>query len=183
MSNPIPVERIENRIYLIRGQKVMLDEDLARLYKVKTFNLNKAVKRNLSRFPSDFMFQLTKEEYDNLKFQTGISSLPTSNWGGRRSFPYAFTEQGIAMLSSVLNSEQAIQVNIAIMRAFVKMKEAFYNHKALALELKLLEEKLGKRLDKHDSAIADIFKVIRKMLIVESKPKPKIGFRVEGANK
>src|SRR3972149_4807704 len=109
---------IEQAIFLIRGQKVMLDVDLAKLYGVTTFNLNKAVKRNLDRFPEDFMFQLNYQEVRNLIFQFGISS-----WGGTRKLPRAFTEQGVAMLSSVLKSKRAIQVNIQIMRAFIKLKE------------------------------------------------------------
>src|SRR3989339_759370 len=127
MSNLIPVEVIENKIYMIRGLKVMLDRDLAELYGVETFNLNKAVKRNDERFPEDFMFQLTKEELSNLKFQVGRSSLKSqiviSSWGGRRYLPYVFTEQGVAMLSSVLNSKRAVQVNIQIMRTFTRLRE------------------------------------------------------------
>lgn len=113
MTESISLELIERKIYLVRGQKVMLDSDLAELYGVETFNLNKAVKRNLDRFPQDFMFQLTKEEAEPLRFQTGMSK--AEGRGGRRYFPYAFTEQGVAMLSSVLRSERAIHVNIAIM--------------------------------------------------------------------
>ena len=120
MKTLVPVEIIERNIYLIRGQKVMLDSDLAKLYGVETFNLNKAVKRNISRFPQDFMFQLTKEEADSLRFQIGLSK--AEGRGGRRYLPYAFTEQGVAMLSSVLRSDRAVQVNIAIMRAFVKLR-------------------------------------------------------------
>src|SRR5712671_5834711 len=117
----IPMERIERAILLIRGEKVMLDSDLAELYGVETGALNRAVKRNVNRFPLDFMFQLTPKEAENLKCQFGISS---SSYGGRRrSFPYAFTEQGVAMLSSVLNSERAVAVNIGIMRAFVKLRQ------------------------------------------------------------
>src|SRR6184192_216136 len=108
----IPVERIAQSIRWIRGQKVLLDSDLAALYGVTTGNLNKAVKRNIDRFPNDFMFQLTAEDVESLRFQNGISS---SSYGGRRYLPYAFTEQGVAMLSSVLRSKQAIQVNVAIM--------------------------------------------------------------------
>ena len=114
------VIQIQNLIYEIRGIKVMLDSDLAKLYGVETFNLNKAVKRNIERFPKDFMFQLTKEEYESLIFQNGISK---SQRGGRRFMPYVFTEQGVAMLSSVLNSEQAIAINIQIMRTFVQLKQ------------------------------------------------------------
>ena len=120
--------QIQNLIYEIRGCKVMLDSDLAKLYGVETFNLNKAVKRNLSRFPKDFMFQLTKDEYNSLIFQIGISN---SKRGGRRFMPYVFTEQGVAMLSSVLQSEQAISINIQIMRTFVQIKQFALENKEL----------------------------------------------------
>lgn len=133
---PVPVELIERRIYLIRGRKVMLDTDLAELYQVLTKNLNKAVKRNLDRFPEDFMFQLTKDEAESLRFQFGTSNLGR---GGRRYLPYAFTEQGVAMLSSVLNSARAVMVNIAIMRAFVKMRELLATHRDLADKIEQLE--------------------------------------------
>ena len=116
----VSVESIERRIYLIRGHKVMFDSDLAQLYQVETKNLNKAVRRNLNRFPEDFMFQLGKEEFDNLRFQFGTSSL---GYGGRRYLPYAFTEHGVAMLSSVLNSGRAVQMNILIIRAFIRMRD------------------------------------------------------------
>jgi hypothetical protein len=121
----IPDEVIISKIYLIRGQKVMIDRDLAELYDVTTGNLNKAVKRNLVRFPDDFMFQLTEDEFKNLIFQSGTSSLPAGKaaWGGTRKRPYAFTEQGVAMLSSVLNSERAVLVNIHIIRVFTRMRE------------------------------------------------------------
>ena len=112
--------KIQGMIYEIRGQRVMLDSDLAALYDVETFNLNKAVKRNIERFPGDFMFQLTKEEWENLTFQIGISN---RQHGGRRFMPYAFTEQGVAMLAAVLNSQKAIDVNISIMRTFVKLRQ------------------------------------------------------------
>ena len=123
----IPAERVAQSIRWVRGQKVLLDSDLAVLYGVTTGNLNKAVKRNAERFPTDFMFQLDAEEVANLRFQFGISS-----WGGRRRLPYAFTEQGVAMLSSVLNSERAVKVNIAIMRAFVKLRETLDTSRELA---------------------------------------------------
>src|ERR1039457_2013553 len=129
-SLPVPVEIIERRIYLIRGQKVMLDSDLAEIYQVETFNLNKAVKRNPDRFPADFMFQLSREEAGALSFQIGMSKPEGS--GARRYLPNAFTEQGIAMLSSVLNSDRAVLVNIAIIRAFVKLREIMSTHKDLA---------------------------------------------------
>jgi hypothetical protein len=133
----VPVEIIERKIYLVRGQKVMLDSDLAALYQVETFNLNKAVKRNLARFPEDFMFQLAKDDTKSLTFQFGISN-PTGR-GGRRYLPYAFTEQGVAMLSSVLNSDRAIKVNIAIMRTFVHLRQYLATHQDLARKLEDVE--------------------------------------------
>src|SRR3989304_935083 len=139
MKAIVQMEIIEGKILLIRGQKVMLDSDLAELYGVETFNLNKAVKRNIDRFPSDFMFQLTKEEADSLRFQIGMSK--TTGRGGRRYLPYAFTEQGVAMLSSVLNSKGAVQVNIAIMRAFVRLREMIASNKELAKRFDDLEKR------------------------------------------
>lgn len=169
LTVPIPKEFIERRIYIIRGIKVMLDSDLAELYQVATFNLNKAVKRNFERFPQDFMFQLNQKEHQNLIFQFGISSY---NYGGRRYFPYAFTEQGVAMLSSVLRSPRAIAVNIAIMRAFVKLREIMATHKDLARKIEDLEAKQqSQQLD-----ISVIFKVIKKMVQQPEPPKNKIGF-------
>ena len=168
MKAVIPQEVIERKILLIRGQKVMLDRELAKLYGVTTFNLNKAVKRNIDRFPEDFMFQLTSEEHKNLTFQNGISS-----WGGLRKLPYAFTEQGVAMLSSVLRSKKAIHVNIAIMRTFVKLKAMLSTHKALAHKLNELERKI----EKHDVEIQSIFKAIRQLMAPPPEPpKRKIGF-------
>ncbi len=167
MNELIPVERIENKIYLIRGQKVMVDFDLAELYGVRTFNLNKAVKRNIKRFPSDFMFQLTKEEYQSLRFQLGILEK------GKHSkyLPYAFTEQGVAMLSSVLRSDRAIDVNIVIMRAFVKIKRILSSHIEVSRKLKELEL----RTDKNDAEIKKIFDAIQKMIAPPGKEK-RIGF-------
>lgn len=147
----VPLERIQSAIYLIRGKKVMLDADLADLYGVTTGNLNKAVSRNLARFPDDFMFRLTKEEFENLIFQNGRSS-----WGGTRKLPRAFTQEGIAMLSSVLRSERAAQVNIQIMRAFVRLRELALTHHGLAAKL----EELDKRTQKHDKQIELVFKYI-----------------------
>ena len=172
MNNLIPAERIENRIYMIRGQKVMLDRDLAGLYEVETKQLKRQVKRNFERFPEDFMFQLTGDEYGRLRYQFG-----TLKRGEHSKYlPYAFTEQGIAMLSSVLCSRKAVLVNIQIMRAFVRIKQSLYAHKELALKLDLLEERFGKRLDRHDKEIGVIFEAIRKMLTIEEKPRRKIGF-------
>lgn len=145
----------------------MLDRDLAKLYGVGTRNLNKAVKRNLERFPHDFMFQLTREEFENLMFQTG-----TSSWGGTRKLPHVFTEQGVAMLSSVLNSKRAIKVNVQIMRAFVKLKELLLTHKDLAIKLEALEKKYAN----HDEKIEKIFEAIRQLMIPPEEPKRKIGF-------
>jgi len=139
MKELIPVEIIERKIYLIRGEKVMLDSDLAVLYEVETFNLNKAVKRNIDRFPEDFMFQLTKEEADSLRFQIGMSK--TEGRGGRRYLPYVFTEQGVAMLSTVLNSERAVKVNIEIMRTFVRLRQMLASNAELSRKLQALEKK------------------------------------------
>ena len=158
---------ILSKIYIIRGHKVMLDRDLAELYGVETKMLLRAVKRNLDRFPVDFMIQLTKEEFDNLRCYFG-----TSRWGGRRYLPYAFTEQGIAMLSSVLNSKKAVQVNIQIMRAFVKLREMVSSHKDLARKLSELEKK-------YDGQFQVVFEAIRQLIEVEEKPKRKIGYIAE----
>jgi hypothetical protein len=168
MSEIAPIDNIENIIHLIRGCKVMLDKDLAKLYGIQTHNLNKAVTRNLDRFPGDFMFQLTREESENLIFQFGISS-----WGGTRKMPRAFTEQGVAMLSSVLRSKKAAQVNIVIMRAFVKLRQIISTHKELAHRLKELENKV----ERHDSEIQTIFEAIRQLMAPPpEKPQRKIGF-------
>jgi len=171
---------IENRIYFIRGQKVMLDRDLARLYGVATKRLNEQVKRNLKRFPEDFMFQLSKEEFKLLISQVGVADLrshfATSSYGGLRYLPYVFTEQGVAMLSSVLNSERAIQVNIAIMRVFVKIREILASHKELSSKLRELETKVSK----HDEDILTIFEAIRQLMAPPpAAPKRRIGFRQE----
>jgi hypothetical protein len=168
----IPAEFIERKIYLIRGCKVILDSDLAELYQVETFNLNKAVKRNVGRFPQDFMFQLTTEEVEFLRFQIGISK-PTGR-GGRRYLPYLFTEQGVAMLSSVLKSDRAIAVNIAIMRAFVRLKEYLATHKDLARKL----EDVERTQNEHSGHIQQIYGYIEQLLepVVESS-KRRIGFR------
>jgi len=148
----------------------MLDRDLAGLYGVKAIRLREQVKRNISRFPEDFMFQLTKDELENL-----ISQIAISSWGGIRKLPYAFTEQGVSMLSSVLNSERAIQVNIAIMRAFVRLKQVLATHKELAEKLKEVEGEVGR----HNKLIIEIFEIIKQLtppLIPPPKPKPLIGF-------
>ena len=167
-SKTISITVIANKIYLIRGQKVMLDRDLAKLYGVNTKVLNQAVKRNLERFPDDFMFRLTLEEAECSR-----SQIVTLNRGKNIKYkPYVFTEQGIAMLSSVLRSQRAIEVNIIIMRTFVKIREILMNHKELALKLSEMEQKLAK----HNKEIMAIFQVIRRFITKDEKPKGKIGF-------
>ncbi len=165
-----PAAHIESRILLIRGQKIMIDHDLAELYGVETKQLKRAVRRNMHRFPSDFMFQLTQEEFKILRSQFG-----TSSWGGTRYRPMTFTEQGVAMLSSVLNSERAIEVNIATMRVFVKLREAIAAHK----ELKRKLERIENHLKGHDEDIQVIFKTIQKFIKAPEGPKRKIGFEVK----
>ena len=165
------VMQIQNLIYTIRGHRVMLDSDLAMLYGVETFNLNKAVKRNLQRFPIDFMFQLTEEEYKNLIFQNGISS---SKHGGRRFMPYVFTEQGIAMLSSVLKSEQAIAINIQIMRTFVQIKHFALENKELTRQLAELEHYFIEHCKDNKQDMQKLYQAIG-LLMDRTKP-TKIGF-------
>ncbi len=172
----IIVDSIEKNIYNFRGKNVMLDSDLAELYGVETFNLNKAVKRNIERFPEDFMFQLSDEEYKNLKFQIGISS----SYGGRRTKPFVFTEQGVAMLSSVLHSEKAITVNISIMRAFVKIRQMALTNEDLARRLTELEKaskNLGKETKELRNSIDIIMQTINGMMIQHPPKKPQIGFK------
>lgn len=166
MKALIPVELIEKKILLIRGKKVMLDADLAELYQVETFNLNKAVKRNIDRFPQDFMFQLTKQEADSLRFQIGMSK--TEGRGGRRYLPYVFTEHGVAMLSTVLNSERAVKVNIEIMRAFVRLRQMLASNAELARKLDALEKK-------YDAQFKVVFDAIRELMRPLEPKKKKIG--------
>jgi hypothetical protein len=167
MTSLVPTEIIEKKILLIRGQKVLLDADLAELYGVPTKALKQSVKRNIKRFPSDFMFILTYQEVRNLRSQFVTSS--SSGWGGTRISPMAFTEQGVAMLSSVLNSEKAIEVNIMIMRAFVKLREMIASNKDLARRLDELEKK-------YDKQFKIVFEAIRQLMIPPVTPKRKIGF-------
>ncbi|TAJ89204.1 ORF6N domain-containing protein [bacterium] len=165
MKSLVPSERIENRIYFLRGQKVMFSTHLAELYEVEPRALVQAVKRNIERFPPDFMFQLSKTEFKNLK-----SQIVTSSWGGlRRAAPYAFTEQGVAMLSSVLNSKRAVQVNIEIMRAFVRLRKIMSTHKDLARKLDALEKK-------YDAQFKVVFDAIRQLMTPPEPSKRKIGF-------
>ena len=162
----IPAEIIERKIYLIRSQKIMLDSDLAELYGVEVKQLKRQVRRNSDRFPTDFMFQLSKEEYDSLRRHFG-----TLKRGEHSKYlPYVFTEQGVAMLSSVLTSKRAVHVNIAIMRAFVKLREMIASHKDLAARLDDLE-------NKYDAQFKVVFDAIRELMTPPEKPKRKIGFK------
>ena len=160
-------EVIERKILLIRKHKVMLDKDLSKLYGVSTKRLNEQVKRNIKRFPADFMFRLTKKETNFLR-----SQIATSKRGGRRYPPYVFTEQGVAMLSSVLNSERAVQVNIDIVRVFVRLRQILSANTESKRKLSQLERKI----EKHDTEIQAIFAAIRQLMAVSEKPKRRIGF-------
>jgi hypothetical protein len=164
----IPEETIINKIYLIRGQKVMIDYDLAGLYRVETKQLKRAVKRNLERFPHDFMFELTLEELQNLRSQTG-----TSSWGGVRYSPMVFTEQGVAMLSSILSSQQAILVNIQIIRVYTKMREMLLTHKDILLKL----EQFEKQVEKNSYEIQLIFETLKQLLKSPQEPRRQIGYK------
>jgi hypothetical protein len=172
MKVPIPIEVIERKILLIRGQKVMLSTHLAELYGVETRALNQAVKRNINRFPEDFMFHLNNSEAEQLVSQNVI---PHKKYLGG-SLPYAFTEQGVAMLSSVLNSERAVQVNIAIMRAFVKLREMIASNKKLAKRLDELEKK-------YDAQFKVVFEAIRELMTSPEPKRRRIGFLREGKEK
>ncbi len=165
MTHLISDDGIKNRIFHVRGKNVILDRDLAELYEVPTKALIQAVKRNIDRFPQDFMFQLTNEEFATLR-----SQIVTSSWGGRRHLPYAFTEQGVAMLSGVLNSKRAVRVNIAIMRAFVSLKRMVLTYESLKRKIESMEKK-------YDSNFRVVFTAIKELMEVPpEKPKRKIGF-------
>jgi hypothetical protein len=166
----VPAERIEQSILWIRYHRVMLDAHLAALYGVETKQLIQAVKRNIFRFPSDFMFQLSKEEFENLRYHFGTSS----QWGGRRHPPYAFTEQGVAMLSSILKSKSAVQVKIEIMRAFVRLRRILTSHADLARKLEALEKK-------YNAQFKVVFDAIRELMKPPESKKRPIGFPVEEA--
>lgn len=173
----IPEERVISKIYAIRDKKVMLDKDLAELYGVTTGNLNKAVGRNIKRFPGDFMFQVTKEEWENLKPQTG-----TPGWGGTRKMPRAFTEQGVAMLSGVLGSDRAIMVNIQIMRAYTRMREMLLTHRDLLLKMEQLERKIlgqDERAHKHEEEIQLIFNALKQLLNPPAGSREPVGFKTK----
>jgi len=169
-------EKVISKIYLIRDRKVMLDRDLAEMYGVETRVLNQSVKRNSKRFPEDFMFQLTEEESENL-----ISQIVISNHGGLRKLPYAFTEQGVAMLSSVLHSDTAIEVNISIIRIFTKMREMLFASKDILIRLEQIENKVlaqNEKISKHDDDLQMIFTALKQLLIQEEVPRKPVGFKI-----
>ncbi|MDP2788698.1 MAG: ORF6N domain-containing protein [bacterium] len=170
----IPGKRILSGILFIRGKKVMTDRDLAELYRVETRVLIQSVKRNIERFPPDFMFQLTKEEFRNLKFYFGTSNLTSqiviSSHGGTRKLPYVFTEQGVAMLSSVLGSKRAIMVNIQIIRTFTQLRELLATNTKLRIKIENMEKK-------YDSRLREVFDLLKQLLMKEKEPKNKIGFK------
>jgi hypothetical protein len=178
MSTPRAIATVENAIHVVRGQRVMLDSDLAAIYGVTTKRLNQQVRRNTNRFPADFAFQLTAEEFTNLRSQIATSSLrsqfATSNKGGRRYRPWAFTEHGAIMLASVLNSEIAVEGSVRVVRAFVRLREIISANAELAVKFAQLE----RRLDNHDEAIAQLFAAIRQLLAPPSEKKREIGFHV-----
>ena len=174
MSNDkmiIPDEVVMSKIYLVREEKVMLDSDLAELYQVETRRLNEQVKRNWERFPKDFMFQLTHEEWENLKSQNA-----TSSWGGRRKLPYVFTEHGVLMLSSVLNSERAIKVNIQVMRIYTKLRKMLLTHKDLLSKVNELEAKISNQ----DKSIKQVFAYLKELIREKELPREPIGFKRKG---
>jgi len=167
----VPDEILMNKIYFIRGHKVMIDSDLAELYHVETKQLKRQVNRNIDRFPKDFMFELTKSEFDNLRSQIG-----SSNWGGTRYLPMVFTEQGVAMLSSVLSSKQAIQVNIRIMRVFTQVRKMLLDN----TELRLAIEEIRKKTDNNSKNIEVVFQYLDELLEKKENPEPRkaIGYKL-----
>ncbi|WP_131536008.1 ORF6N domain-containing protein [Pedobacter nototheniae] len=192
------IKSLQNRIYEIRGERVMLDFDLASLYEVETKVLNQAVKRNIKRFPDDFMFQLTSEEFESIKFQIEAindnlssqivikdqpnlkSQIVTSSWGGTRKMPYAFTEQGVAMLSGVVNSEKAIKMNIAIMRAFVDVRKILIKQSNINEQLIEIKERIGE----HDVQLNELYDAMEnlideKIAQIKWKDREKIGFKIK----
>ncbi len=171
MTTLVPVERIASKIYLIRELKVMLDRDLAELYGVETKVLKQAVRRNIDRFPADFMFELDGDEFNNLR-----SQIVTSSWGGARYLPMAFSEHGVLMLSSVLKSERAVQVNIQIMRAFTQLRKMLSSHEDLKRKIESMEKK-------YDEQFQIVFEAIKQLLSEEDIPKKKIGYTVKEKQK
>lgn len=172
MNEIIKPEEILPQIFHIRGKKVMLDFHLAAMYEVETRILNQAVRRSIDRFPDDFMFQLSQKEFEILISQFVTSSLENINWGGRRKLPLAFTEQGVAMISGVLRSEKAVQVNIAIMRAFVKMREMIDQNKELKKRLDEMESR-------YDEQFQEVFEAIRQLIGIKNEPMKPIGYRIK----
>jgi hypothetical protein len=183
----IPIEQIDGMIRAIRGTRVMLDRDLAKIYGVPTFRFNEAIKRNRHRFPPDFMFQLTREEFDSLKSQIAMSKRENSSQiatskigrGGRRTLPYAFTEHGALQAANVLRSPRAVQMSVFVIRAFVKMREALRGTPELARKLAALEKKLTARLDVHEAAIVQVLREVMQILNPPQPPEPprrRIGF-------
>jgi hypothetical protein len=166
-------EEIISQIYFIRGRKVMLDSDLARIYSVETRVLNQAVKRNAERFPIDFMFQLSRQELSNLISQTVISS-----WGGNRKLPFVFTEHGALMLSSVLNSSSAIDASIYVVRAFVKLREVLSMHRELFEKITDLEKRTFAKPDEHSDQLLLVFQALRELVASNQEPREPIGFKI-----
>jgi hypothetical protein len=175
----VTVSCLDNLIYEIRGQKVMIDTDLARVYEIPTFRLNEAVKRNCGRFPEDFMFQLTSSEFKNLTSQIAMSR---QMHGGRRTLPYVFTEHGAVMAANILNSPRAVQLSVFVVRAFIRMREAFGDSRGLARKLVVMERELKKRLNVHESVIVDILQRMMDIIDPPLLPEPphrRIGFRID----
>jgi predicted amino acid-binding ACT domain protein len=187
-ESPVSVEQIDGMIHTIRGMRVMLDRDLAEIYGVPTFRFNEAIKRNRHRFPADFMFQLTREEFDSLRSQLAMSKTENSSQiamsktgrGGRRTLPYAFTEHGALQAANVLRSKRAVQMSLFVIRAFVKMRETLLGTRELAKKLAALEKKLGSRLDVHEAAIVQVLQEIMQVLnpppLPPEPPRRRIGF-------
>lgn len=173
------IDRIENKIYMIRGYKVMIDADLAEIYRVETRVLNQAVKRNIRRFPTDFMFLLTKEEMESLISQSVISKRNDGKMsrGGRRKLPFVFTEHGALMLASVLNSNVAVEGSIRVVRAFVKLRDVLAAHKELFTKIEKLERMHGRKLSKHDKELKILFEAISQLMQPPNPPRKKIGFK------
>jgi phage regulator Rha-like protein len=165
---------IANKILIIRGEKVMLDRDLAELYGVSTKRLKEQVKRNISRFPKNFMFQLTSKEFKILR-----SQIATSSWGGSRYLPYLFTEHGVLMLANILKSERAIQMSVRIIEVFVKMREIALTHKDILIKLQQIE----KKVTEHDGELSELFEAVRQLLVEPKKERVKVGFKIPPVSK
>ena len=178
---PVPTERIAQAIFVIRGQKVLLDADLAALYEVSTKRFNEAVKRNLARFPSDFMFQLAPEEWDALRSQ--FATLKPGRGQHRKYLPYVFTEHGAIMAATLLNSPRAVEVSVYVVRAFVQLRELLASNKELARQLKALEARIERKLATHDQAIVGILNTIRELMAPPHANKRRIGFVIDDNDK